>query len=141
MLLELRDLGRLLVEREAARGGISLDLPEQLVTEAGGRYELVYRAPLAAEAWNAQVSLLAGMCAARLMLDAGTGILRTLPAPPGDVVADLRRRAAALDVAWPAGGDGEPEPLGVSRSRFRRAPWMLFMQSWPRYFSGHCPPR
>jgi exoribonuclease R len=100
----LREIGALLLQREADRGGISLPLPEQVVTVAGGRYELVYRAPVPAEAWNAQLSLLAGIAAAKLMLDAGTGILRTLPTPPGNVVDTLRRRAAALGVPWPADG-------------------------------------
>jgi exoribonuclease R len=36
------------------------------------------------------------------MLDAGTGILRTLPPPSAGTVDRLRRHARALDVAWPA---------------------------------------
>ena len=54
------------------------------------------RATLPVEEWNAQISLLTGMCAARLMLDGGIGILRTLPdADPRDVAraAPLRARA------------------------------------------------
>jgi exoribonuclease R len=42
-----------------------------------------------------------GMAAARLMVDAGVGILRTLPAPDGALVARLRRQARALSVPWP----------------------------------------
>lgn len=102
----LREIGTLLLEREADRGGISLPLPEQVVTIAGGRYELVYRAPVPSEAWNAQLSLLTGMAAARIMLDANVGILRTLPAPAEGVVDELRRRAGALGVPWPRDDTG-----------------------------------
>jgi exoribonuclease R len=64
-----------------------------------------FRRELPVERWNAQVSLLTGACAARLMLGAGIGLLRTLPAPrPGDVAA-LRRLAPALGVDWPAGAE------------------------------------
>jgi exoribonuclease R len=53
--------------------------------------------------WNAQMSLLAGMTAGAAMLDAGVGLLRTLPPPRRDVVRTVRRTAAALEVAWPEG--------------------------------------
>jgi exoribonuclease R len=41
------------------------------------------------------------MAAGRLMLDAGTGLLRTLPPPDDQLVARFRRQAAALGVTWP----------------------------------------
>ncbi|MFF0332537.1 RNB domain-containing ribonuclease [Streptomyces fimicarius] len=97
----LRDIGRLREEQELARGGISLDVPEQEIIEHDGSYGLAYRAPLPAEAWNAQISLLTGMAAARLMADTGTGILRTLPVAPDGAVARLRRSARALRIDWP----------------------------------------
>lgn len=97
----LRDIGRLREEQERARGGISIDVPEQEIVEQGGSYGLAYRAPLPAEAWNAQISLLTGMAAAHLMADTGTGILRTLPIAPDGAVARLRRSARALRVDWP----------------------------------------
>jgi len=62
---------------------------------------LRYRAPLPVEDWNAQISLLTGMAAAGIMLEAGVGILRTLPAPDQGAVDMLRRSAHALDVEWP----------------------------------------
>ncbi|MFF6791006.1 RNB domain-containing ribonuclease [Streptomyces filamentosus] len=99
----LRDIGRLREEREVERGGISLDVPEQEIVEVPGGhgYTLAYRAPLPAEGWNAQISLLTGMAAADLMTAAGTGILRTLPVAPDGAVARLRRSAQALGVDWP----------------------------------------
>ena len=97
----LRDVGRLRQEQETARGGISLDVPEQEIVERHGTYGLAYRAPLPTEAWNAQISLLTGMAAAHLMAETGTGILRTLPVAPDGAVARLRRSAEALRIDWP----------------------------------------
>lgn len=97
----LAEIGKLLQAQEQARGGVSLHLPEQEVEPSDGGYQLGYRAPTAAEGWNAQISLLTGMAAADLMLDAGIGLLRTLPAAPEHAYARLRRIAHALHVEWP----------------------------------------
>ncbi|KQX79256.1 RNB domain-containing ribonuclease [Streptomyces clavifer] len=97
----LRDIGLLREEQETVRGGISLDVPEQEIVERGGGYGLDYRAPLPADGWNAQISLLTGMAAARIMADSGTGILRTLPVAPDGAVTRLRRTAQALRIDWP----------------------------------------
>ncbi|MFJ2796356.1 RNB domain-containing ribonuclease [Streptomyces sp. NPDC087290] len=97
----LRVIGRLREEQEIARGGISLNVPEQEIVERDGGYGLEYRAPLPADGWNAQLSLLTGMAAARLMAETGTGILRTLPVAPDGAVARLRRSAEALRIDWP----------------------------------------
>ncbi|WP_307802317.1 RNB domain-containing ribonuclease [Cellulomonas fengjieae] len=100
----LREVGTLRLTAEVARGGITLPTPEQEVEQgADGVWTLTSRAPLPVEEWNAQISLLTGMCAARLMLDGRVGILRTLPeADPRDVER-LRRSARALGVPWRAG--------------------------------------
>ncbi|MGW7411624.1 RNB domain-containing ribonuclease [Streptomyces sp. NPDC054863] len=97
----LRDIGLLREEQERARGGISLNVPEQEIELRDGAYRLTYRTPLPADGWNAQISLLTGMAAADLMTAAGTGILRTLPAAPDGAVARLRRSARALGIDWP----------------------------------------
>ncbi|GHI08150.1 ribonuclease II [Streptomyces cellostaticus] len=97
----LKEIGLARERLEVERGGISLDVPEQEITERGHSYELAYRAPLPADGWNAQLSLLTGMAAADLMLVTGTGILRTLPAAPDGAVARLRRTAVALHIDWP----------------------------------------
>lgn len=52
----LRNIGRLREEQEVARGGISLDVPEQEIVQRDGAYGLEYRAPLPADGWNAQIS-------------------------------------------------------------------------------------
>ncbi|MFD0379116.1 RNB domain-containing ribonuclease [Streptomyces sp. NPDC127112] len=97
----LKEVGALREALETARGGISLNVPEQEVVARDGSYGLVYRAPLPADGWNAQISLMTGMAAADLMLASGTGILRTLPAAPDGAVGRLRRAAQALRIDWP----------------------------------------
>jgi exoribonuclease R len=100
----LREIGLLRIALEAARGGVSLDLPSQEVTPDGsGGFALEYAAPLPVEGWNAQISLLTGMEAAKIMVDAHTGILRTVPAPEQWQLDRLQRTAVALHVAWPKG--------------------------------------
>lgn len=98
----LREIGRLREDLEVARGGISLNVPEQEIIERPDGYALAYRAPRPADGWNAQLSLLTGMAAADLMLASGTGVLRTLPTAPDGAVARLRRTARALGIDWPA---------------------------------------
>ncbi|GII82057.1 ribonuclease R [Sphaerisporangium siamense] len=95
-------VGSLRLELERARGGVTLPTPEQEVVPHGDGYRLEFRCPLPAEAWNAQISLMTGMAAASMMLDAEIGVLRTLPAAPPDTVARVRRIAEALGVPWPA---------------------------------------
>jgi exoribonuclease R len=99
----LQRVGELRLARERKRGGVSLNVPEQEVIRQGGGWRLDYRVPLPAEAWNAQLSLLTGMAAAKLMIGAKIGLLRVMPAPPHHVRVALRRRAAALGVPWPQG--------------------------------------
>ena len=92
---------RAALERE--RGGVSLSRPEQEVVDpASGGWDLVYRAALPVEDHGAQISLLTGMAAAGLMLEAGVGVLRTMPAAGEGDVRRLRRTARALGVDWPA---------------------------------------
>ena len=102
--LLLREVGQRRIEQEKARGGASLPMPEQQVspTPSGG-FTLEFRPPVPAEEWNAQISLMTGMAAATMMLEAGVGILRTMPAPTPDAVARFRRAARGLGVDWPEG--------------------------------------
>jgi exoribonuclease R len=100
---ELRTVGERRQAQLAARGGISLHLPSQAVVEVDGGFDIEFEAPLPVEHWNEQLSLLTGMVAADLMLDAGVGLLRTLPPPPDFVVRRLGRSARGLGVAWPKG--------------------------------------
>ena len=100
----LREVGLLRQARARERDAVDLPTPAQEVTvDAGGRPVLELRAPLPVEGWNAQISLLTGMAAARLMLDGGVGLLRTMPPPPEPDVSALRRSALALGLPWPEG--------------------------------------
>ena len=96
----LRTLGTLRMELESARGGVSLSVPEQEVVPTDSRWDLAFRAPLPVEDWNAQLSLATGMGAAALMLEAGVGILRTLPPARDGAITKLRRTASALGIRW-----------------------------------------
>jgi len=98
----LADVGRLRQARERDRGGVSLDVPEQEIVEHhDGTFSLAFRRTLPVEGWNAQISLLTGIAAARMMREVGVGIFRTLPpADPRDL-ARLRRTAVALGIDWP----------------------------------------
>ena len=101
VLTLLKEVGLLRQEQERARGGISLPLPEQEVEETDSGFELTFREQLPVEEWNAQISLLTGIAAASLMVEAKVGMLRTLPpADPRDVKR-LRRVAKGLKVEWP----------------------------------------
>lgn len=105
----LKTIGQLRQDREAARGGISLNLPSQEIvahgekgTNATGRaYGLAYDESIPVEGWNAQISLLAGIVAGEAMVDAGFGILRVLPPTHSQDLRRLRRQAKALDIEWP----------------------------------------
>ena len=98
----LAEVGAKLVAQARSRHAINLDLPEQEVQRDGaGGWRLDFRAPLPADRYNAEISLLTGRCAATIMLDAGVGILRTLPTPQRGDVERLRRVALALGVDWP----------------------------------------
>lgn len=104
MLVALREVGLLRQQQERLRGGIDLPVPEQVVTNVDGSWQLCFRAPQAVEGWNAQISLLTGMAAAELMLAGGVGILRTMPPPQESDLARVRRTAMALGLTWPANG-------------------------------------
>jgi exoribonuclease R len=96
----LPEVGALLLARALDRGAINLPIPEQELEPDHGGWRLRLRAALAAEAWNAQISLLTGMCAADIMLAGRVGLLRTMPAPRPEAVDALRAIAAVLGLHW-----------------------------------------
>jgi exoribonuclease R len=104
MLGMLREVGEALVARESARGGASLSTPEILVVRDHDGYRLERRVVLPVATWNAQLSLLTGMAAARMMLDAGVGILRTMPPAEPQAIEHFRLQTVALGTPW---GDEE----------------------------------
>ncbi|MCZ2404020.1 RNB domain-containing ribonuclease [Paenarthrobacter sp. Z7-10] len=98
----LKEIGLARIALEHQRGGASLNAPEQEVEHDGHQYRLVFRPGLPIEDWNAQISLLTGMAAAKLMLAGRVGILRTMPEPDSDAVDRYRRQSVALGKPWPA---------------------------------------
>ena len=104
----LAEVGPLREAIEAARGGISLNLPEQEIAPTNGEWHLVFRERHAVEGWNAQISLLTGIAAAHLMINGKVGVLRTLPPADDRSVRRLREGARALGLDWPA-QQGYPE--------------------------------
>ena len=112
----LPDVGRVRRLLARQRHAIDLDLPEQEVEQHDGQYTVSMRTPLAVEQYNAEISLLTGMCAAGLMLDHGIGILRTVPPPDDGAVHALQRAARALGVAWPHGTPPGDVLAAVDRS-------------------------
>ena len=100
MLLLLPEIGPC-SSMPSTRGGASLGVPTQEVIERDGGYTLRFRRMLPVEDWNAQLSLLAGRAAAGLMLEAGVGIVRTMPPADEVDVARLRRVAEGLGLDWP----------------------------------------
>jgi len=144
MLGLLRDVGEARLALESERGGASLATPEILVERDGDGYRLERRAVLPIETWNAQLSLLTGMEAARIMLEGGIGILRTMPAAEPEAIARFRRQTIALATPWPEGeGYGhylrrlspdDPRHLAI-----RHAAASLFRGAGYRAFDGERP--
>ncbi len=98
LLKEVGDARRSALSRA---GAVSLPKPSQEVVRNGDQLSLEFRAGRPIEDDNAQISLLTGSAAARLMLEAGVGILRTMPPASDSALERLRNQAAALGVEWP----------------------------------------
>ncbi len=97
----LREIGVLRQQQEAERGGVSLALASQeVVRRADGTYDIEYDESVPVENWNAQISLLTGIAASRIMIEGGIGLLRTLPPPDQHTISQLRRTAQALGIRW-----------------------------------------
>lgn len=104
----LPEIGALRIEQERRRGGASLNLPdEEVVQTADGGYAIERRHPLPVEEWNAQLSLMTGMAAASLMIDAEIGILRTMPQPDENAFSTFRLQTEALGRPWASGRYGD----------------------------------
>ncbi|WP_136708741.1 RNB domain-containing ribonuclease [Agromyces sp. H66] len=100
----LREIGLARIEQERARGGASLNVPdEEIVRTDHGHYELRRRRLLPVESWNAQLSLMTGMAAAELMLEARVGVLRTMPKPTEERIAAFRTQTETLGRPWAEG--------------------------------------
>jgi exoribonuclease R len=132
-LLLLKEIGLARAAQEVARGAVSLSLPEQQLDRVNGGYRLGFRATLPVEQWNAQISLLTGIAAARLMIAGRIGLVRTLPEPNDDTVATLRRAARALHIDWPTSMSYADRIRSLDPSKHREA---ALMHQAARLFRG-----
>jgi exoribonuclease R len=104
----LPEIGALRIAQEQQRGGASLNLPsEEIVQAEDGSYAIERRHPLPIEEWNAQLSLMTGMAAAEVMLDARVGVLRTMPQPDEASFEAFRHQTEALGRPWTSGRYGD----------------------------------
>ena len=102
----LREIAMRRIAIAEARGAVALNAPDQRVVPDPGPpcgYRLEWETRLESEDWNAEISLLAGTVAAAAMLRHRVGLLRTMGGADPYRVEVLRRAAAGLRVAWPAG--------------------------------------
>jgi exoribonuclease R len=121
----LPEIGALLIERSLARGAINLPIPDQEIEPVdGGGWELVLRGPEPVENFNAQISLLTGVSAAKIMLDGGVGLLRTMPPAPPRAFVNLRAAAASLGIDWPDGATPGRVIAGVDPGEPRGAAFL-----------------
>lgn len=140
----LPEVGALRAEREREREGISLNLPEQVISEVGDHWELAFRELHPVEDHNAQISLLTGFVAAQMQLDGGVGVLRTLPPAEPRAVEWLKRAAKTIGVPWQDGvtypefvrqlDPNDPQQLAVLMKctmLFRGAGYLAFSDGAP----------
>ncbi|AXT84052.1 ribonuclease II [Aeromicrobium sp. A1-2] len=113
----LADLGRLRLQVRVDCGAIELALPEQEVEQVDGGWKVVMRIRTDVDAWNAEISLLTGMSAAQLMIEAQIGLLRTLPRADHRAGIDFLRTARALGVPVPDGATPAQVIAGLDPGR------------------------
>jgi exoribonuclease R len=130
--------------RERDRGGVSLKLPQQEIQPHGDGWTLGFRAPEPVEGWNAQISLLAGMAAAHIMLYGEVGVLRTMPPADSYSLRRLHQVAKALRIVWPPEMDYADfvrtlSPTRPDQAAMLNASTLLFRGAGYRSFSGGIP--
>jgi exoribonuclease R len=133
LVLAMRGLGDARRAHLRERGGVTLPKPSQEVVEENGELALEFRAAVGVEDDNAQVSLLTGEAAARIMLAAGVGVLRTMPAAEPEDLERLRRQALAIGIEWPSGSGYADVLLGLDTHSPRAA---AFLSHATRLFRG-----
>lgn len=135
----LPEFGALRLEQERARGGASLNMPDEQIERGPDGYRIVRRFPLPVEQHNAQLSLLTGMIAGGMMVEARVGLLRTMPPPSDEDLHSFRARVAALGAPWDASlaygdylrsldpqRDESPAVLQAASSLFRGSGYVAF---------------
>ncbi|WP_293951416.1 RNB domain-containing ribonuclease [uncultured Corynebacterium sp.] len=108
----LPTVGRLRQESALRREAINLSIPSQRVVRvadeaAGEHYEIIIEPRHPIMDYNSEISLLTGMVAGNMMVDAGHGILRTLSPATRESEATFRFEAKALGYEL-----SEEQPIG-----------------------------
>lgn len=98
----LEQVGKLRQQSSLRRSAINLRLPSVRVVEDAGTFELVIEPRHPVMDYNSEISLLTGMVAGRMMVDAGVGFLRTLGPAPEDAAEEFRREVHNLGYSPPA---------------------------------------
>jgi exoribonuclease R len=89
----LLDLGLARRAHRVGEGAIELGIPEQVVEADGPDWRLIWRRKVPSDGANAEISILTGGAAARMMLAARIGLLRTLPEPSRHDIQKFLARA------------------------------------------------
>ncbi|MDJ1372568.1 RNB domain-containing protein [Gulosibacter molinativorax] len=108
----LPEFGALREALGRTRGAVELQLPEQDLHFDEGSWHLRLEPRTQMDGWNAECSLATGFAAARMMLAGRVGLLRTLPAPDEETVAQFFRAARALGIE-PDGAQSPGELLST----------------------------
>lgn len=96
------ELSRRIEENERRRGSDRIQWPEQeVVRRPGGGFELRFRPRNDAENQNAAMSLATNMAVADALLEAKTGLFRTMPGVDERRLGRLRHTARAFGLDWP----------------------------------------
>ncbi len=138
-------VGRLRQQLSRERHAITLDLPDtEIIQSESGHWTLELRAIRPIEQYNAEISLMTGMCAANIMINGNTGILRTLPNPDSRQVEGLRRAIKALGIPWPKGTSpgeviGELNSANPKEAAFLDHAVRLLRGAGYTTFDGHPP--
>lgn len=99
----LPEVGRLRQRSSLRRHAINLRLPSVRVVGDGQTFELVIEPRHPVMDYNSEISLLTGMVAGRMMVEAGVGFLRTLG--PADAGAEAEFRREARNLGFEVAGD------------------------------------
>ena len=120
------ELTRRVAEAERGRGAARVDPPQQqVVALPGGGYALEFRPMSASEQANASLSLAANLAVANALLEAKTGLFRTMDEPGRRAVSRLRHTARALGVDWPTHQSLEQREQSLDPNNRADAAFML----------------
>ena len=109
----LPQVGRLRQQSALRRHAVNLRLPAQRVeATTDGLWQLVLDPRHEVNDWNSEISLLTGMVAGQMMVDAGVGLLRTLPPGSKSDLENFVEAARALGFTVGESGGESGDSIG-----------------------------